>query len=96
VLNPNPDSDLLVSWGGETLLHITSGDVFSDYQQFGFVRLASETATTLAIGALNAPASIGVDDVSVAVVPEPCGGAVACGSALAGLVFLRRSRRGKS
>jgi len=96
VLNPNTDSDLLVSWGGDTLLHITSSDTLGSYQEFDFVRTASGAATTLAIAGLNAPASIAVDDVSVTVVPEPCGSALACGAALACFVLLRRSQRGKA
>ena len=41
VLNPNTDSDLLVSWGGDTLLHITSSDTLGSYQALTHAAVAT-------------------------------------------------------
>jgi hypothetical protein len=88
LFNPG-NSDLTVTWGATTLLHVGLGDVSAQWTKFDFIQPAAGP-TTLAFAGQNPPAWIGLDDVSVSQVPEPASCAIAGSLCLIGFAASRR------
>ena len=87
-------ADLVVSWDGNQLTHLTSsynsGAANNGWVNFDFMALASTPATDLSFAGY-ADTAFGLDNVSITSVPEPTSLALAGMGALS-LAALRRNR----
>lgn len=80
------------SWGGDSLLSLSdiSADGYTEYIFSGLVPTGS--STTISFSGFDSPAALGLDDVSVAAVPEPSS-LLSLSAGLLGLMAARRQRQ---